>query len=216
MLMSLAKTSRERSWWSSHKLTKEYQQFVAYEAEASRVSVYHSMFVPGLLQTQDYAKAITAGILRKDQEDDDVAARVEVRLNRQRDFRSRLGGSNPPELVAALDEAVLRRPVGGNQVMVTQIDHLLELHKRPSITLIVIPLTLGEHPGLGGTFELLEFAGHSDPDVLFVESAAQDFVEKDVEVTQNYRENMRILAARGLIGAAANDAILDARRLFTR
>jgi transcriptional regulator with XRE-family HTH domain len=211
-LVNLAATSRNRGWWSSHQLTREYQRFVGYEAESSRISVYQGLFVPGLLQTEDYARAITAKIIRKSPENDDVTARIEVRMNRQRDLFARMSGPNPPDLIAALDEAILRRPIGGGAVMRRQLDHLLDMTRHSSIQLIVVPLALEGHPGLGGTFELLEFAGSGDSDVVFVESAAQDFVVEDQKVTRSYRENMKILQETGVTGdgaAATISAIRD-------
>jgi hypothetical protein len=222
-LMGLAATSRSRQWWSNHKLSKEYQEFIAYEAEAIRISMYHALLVPGLLQTEDYAKAATAKIIRTGLDDKDVSARWEVRLNRQRDLFERMESASPPQLIAALDEAVLRRPVGGGGVMRRQLDHLLDMAKLSSIELIVVPLQLAGHPGLGGTFELLEFRKDAepdafgkypaltDPDVLFVESAASDFVVLDPKVTAAYHENMRILTAEGWTGDAAIGAIRGIR-----
>jgi hypothetical protein len=206
-LMSLAATARSRQWWSNHKLTKAYQEFVAFEAEAARIMMYQALIVPGLLQTEHYARESTARIMRRSPDDDDVAARVEVRLDRQRNLFERMAGANPPALIAALDEAVLRRPIGGPVLMRHQLDHLLEIMDLPTIKLVVVPLSLEGHPGLGGTFELLEFAGSADPDVLFIESAASDWVETAPEITSNYRENIKALEAVGLTGETAAGAI---------
>jgi len=203
--------ARESRWWSQHRLTREYQQFVGYEAESSRISIYQALFVPGLLQTEEYARAVTANIIRKSPDDDEVTARIEIRMSRQRDLFARMSGPNSPELIAALDEAVLRRPVGGNAVIRRQLDYLIELAEHSAIRLIVLPLTLDGHPGLGGTFELLEFANSDGPDIVFVESAAQDFIVQDRNVTRSYREIMKVLRETGSTGDAAIAAI-DARR----
>ncbi|GAB1643021.1 helix-turn-helix domain-containing protein [Krasilnikovia sp. MM14-A1259] len=210
-LMSLAATSRSRQWWSSHKLTREYQQFVAYEAEASRISMYHATLIPGLLQTEDYAKNSTAKVIHRSPDDADVLARIEIRMERQRNMQQRMQSPDAPEVIAALDEAVLRRPVGGPTVMRHQLDHLLEMGRMSAITLIVVPLSLAGHPGLGGTFELLEFAGSGDPDVLFVESAASDWLVQTPEVTAHYRETMKILEMDSLTGDAAVRAVHEIR-----
>ncbi len=210
-LMSLAVVSRTRHWWSQHRLNGEYQQFIAFEAEASRINVYQALFVPGLLQTEEYAQAITSAIMRRDAQDPDVAARVKVRINRQQGLFKRLETANPPELVAFLDEAVLRRPVGGAAVMRAQLDHLLKVAERPQISLHVVPFKLGAHPGLGGTFELLELAGSNDPDVLFVEAATSDSVFKDAESTGEIRENIEVLKSVSLSGDDALQMIRDIR-----
>jgi transcriptional regulator with XRE-family HTH domain len=210
-LMSLAVVSRTRQWWSQHRLNGEYQQFIAFEAEASRINVYQALCVPGLLQTEEYAQAITSAIMRRDAGDPDVAGSVKVRMNRQRGLFKRLEEPNPPELVAFLDEAVLRRPVGGAAVLRTQLDHLLKVAERPQIALHVVPFKLGAHPGLGGTFELLELADSEDPSVLFVEAATKDSVFKDVDRTGEIRENIEVLKSVSLSGGEALQMIRDIR-----
>jgi hypothetical protein len=145
-----------------------------------------------------------------------VAARLQVRLRRQESLLSRLDGDSPPALTFAIDEAVLRRPVGGAAVMAAQLDHLLTMAERPTISLAVIPLGIGGHPGLGGTFDLLEFAGENDIDVLFVESAANDVFIRDAEVAQDFHEFMDVLLSVGLTGDDALREIRDIRASMTR
>jgi len=211
ILLGLAATARERGWWRRHRLTKEYRQFVGHEIEASRISIYQALFMPGLLQTEDYAQAITAKILMKSADAQDVRARIEVRMARQRSLLERMDGTVAPELIVALDEAVLRRPVGGIAVMRRQLDHLLEMAARPSITVVVLPLRLEGHPGLGGTFELLEFAGSGRPDMLFLEAVTHDFIVTEEAATAPYRESMKALQEVGWSGEAATGAIREIR-----
>jgi hypothetical protein len=207
-LVELAIISRERQWWSRHRLTGEFQRFVAYEAEATKINVFQALFVPGLLQTSEYARAVTSAIIRKAPDHADVTARVDIRLARQKAVLER---KHPPRLVAMIDESVLLRPVGGESVMRAQLDRLLEVGGQPFMTLAVVPLALGAHAGLGGVFELLEFAGPDDPDVLFVESAANDFLVKEAERTGEYREIVTTLLADGLTGGDALDQIRKVR-----
>jgi hypothetical protein len=196
-------------WWTAHGLSRTYRQFVAHEAEASRINVYQALFVPGLLQTEDYARAISADILGTEPDHADVIARVDIRMRRRLGIVERRNGSGP-RLRMALDEAVLRRPIGSVAVMRAQLDQLADLAQRPGIELIVVPLR--GHPGLGGTFELLEFAGPDDrPDVLFVESTAADFLIENPAVVQPYRKVMDALGREGLNGADAVAAIDSAR-----
>jgi transcriptional regulator with XRE-family HTH domain len=210
-LMNLAVVSRTRHWWSQHRLAGAYQQFIAFEAEASRISIYQALFIPGLLQTREYAQAVTSAIMRREADDPNVAASIRVRMNRQQGLQKRLSEPNPPEVVAILDEAVLRRPVGGPVVLQAQLDHLLKLAEQQSrIRLHVVPLGIGAHPGLGGTFELLEFAGSDDSDVLFVEAATSDSLLKDPESTGEIRENIDVLKSVGLAG---DDALNEIRRI---
>ena len=211
ILLGLAATARERGWWRRHRLTKEYRQFVGHEVEASRISIYQALFMPGLLQTEDYAQAITAKILLQSADAQDVRARIEVRMARQRNLLERLDGATVPELIVALDEAVLRRPLGGIAVMRRQLDHLLEMAAKPAITVVVLPLRLEGHPGLGGTFELLEFAGSGRPDMLFLEAVTHDFIVTEEAATAPYRESMKALQEVGWSGEDATGAIEEIR-----
>jgi hypothetical protein len=210
-LLSLAATGHERRWWRRHRLTKQYRQFVGYEAKASRISIYQALFMPGLLQTEDYARAVTAKILLTTADTEEVRARVEVRMARQRILLERMDGPAAPELIVALDEAVLRRPVGGIAVMRRQLDHLLDMAAKPSITVALVPLRLEGHPGLGGTFELLEFAGSGRPDMLFLEAVTQDFIVTDEEATAPYRACMKTMREVSWSGDHAIRTIREVR-----
>ncbi|WP_305789420.1 helix-turn-helix domain-containing protein [Symbioplanes lichenis] len=217
LLTALARQSRTRQWYSKHRLAGDYQRFVAYESEASRISVWQVLFVPGLLQTPEYARAVTALSARRDLSDEYVTGRVELRLDRQRAFAERLAGAEPPRLVAIVDESTLRRPVGGHAVMARQLDHLLEIGRQPAYTLAVTPLDLARNPGLGGTFELLEFAGTGDPDVLFVEAAADtDDLTLDPALTAEHKEVVKDLLTVGLTGDEALEFIRAVRTSMAR
>jgi len=211
-LTSLARRSRTRQWYSRHRLNGDYQRFVAYENEASTINIWQVLFVPGLLQTPDYARAVTALSIRQAQNHPDVTTRVELRLDRQRAFRERLTQPHPPRIVVVLDESILRRPIGGPAVMAAQLGHLLDLAEDPVYTIAVAPLDLAGHPGLAGTYELLEFAGTGDPDVLFVEAAAAtDDLSLDPEMTALYRDITSDLLAASLTGDAALELISTVR-----
>ncbi|MFI5933124.1 helix-turn-helix domain-containing protein [Actinoplanes sp. NPDC051494] len=211
-LTSLARRSRTRQWYSRHRLNGDYQRFVAYENEASTINIWQVLFVPGLLQTPEYARAVTALSIRQAQNHPDVTTRVELRLDRQRAFRERLTQPHPPRIVVVLDESILRRPIGGPAVMAAQLGHLLALAEDPVYTIAVAPLDLTQHPGLAGTYELLEFAGTGDPDVLFVEAAAAtDDLSLDPEMTALYRDITADLLAAALTGDAALELISTVR-----
>ncbi len=216
-LTGLARRSRTRQWYSKYRLRGDYQRFVAYENEASRIGVWQVLFVPGLLQTPEYARAITALATRRDPDDEYVRARVELRMDRQQAFRERLGRERPPELVAVIDESTLRRPVGGHAVMARQLDHLLAVSKETGYTIAVTPLDVVRHPGLTGTFELLEFAGTGDPDVLFVEAAANtDDLTLDRATTAEYGEVLTDLLTVARVGEDALEMIREARAAMVR
>ncbi|KUL40508.1 helix-turn-helix domain-containing protein [Actinoplanes awajinensis] len=211
-LAHLSQTSRSRSWYSRHKLDKTFQQFVAYETEAAVINSSQLLFVPGLLQTEEYAREITALSMRRRPDDPEVLARVTLRMDRQQAFRARLGKRNQPHINAMIDEAVLRRPVGGRDCLRRQLDHLLGLAADGSAySISVTPLDLVHHSGLGGTFELLQFEGSLD-DVLFIEGAAGlDSLTADKTQTERFRGIVSDLRTYGLGGNEALDFLRSVR-----
>jgi hypothetical protein len=163
------------------------------------------------VQTEDYARALTAAIRGDDPDDDAVTARVEVRMTRQRALLDRLDGPHPPRLVVAMDQSVLLRPVGGARVMRAQLDHLLMLGKLTHIEFLLVPLGAPAHQGLGGPFEFLEFEDPEDPDVIFVESGTTDFIIKDAPSAEHYRATMRDIRRVGRSGDASLRALEELR-----
>jgi hypothetical protein len=208
-LKTLAVVSRTRAWWNKQGLTPEFQQFVAYEAEASVLEVVHALFIPGLLQTKSYAETISSAIRLSDPSDPLVSARVELRMDRQAAFFERLGKANSPAMHAVLDESVLDRPVGGVDVMRDQLDHLLSLAEKPFLSLTVLPRSAGVHAGLGGSFERLEFFDKNDPSIAFVESAAKDTLLTGT-ATNYFKEAFQSLCSQGQNG---DDALTTIRAI---
>lgn len=202
-LLLLARVARSRRWWAGHGMTDEYQDFVSYEVEATRISVYEPLVVPGLLQTRRYASAVTAAILRRPEDDPDVVARAQVRAERQRSVADRVAAGDEVEIVAILDEIVLRRRVGDDDVMREQLDHLVAEAGRDHVTMVVMPTRLGAHAGLGGIFELLEFRDDPDLSTVFIESAASDHNLRGRRVTAYYRQIVADLVTAGLGGDEA-------------
>jgi hypothetical protein len=140
-----------------------FQDFVGLEESASLIQAYELQFVPGLLQTEAYAMAIaTRG--RPDFAPEDVRRRIALRIERQKI----LFGVKPPTLWVVLDESVLRRPIGGRQVLRTQLERMLELTHRPNITVQVVPNHLSGYAA-EGSFSILRFAEPELPDVAYVE-----------------------------------------------
>jgi transcriptional regulator with XRE-family HTH domain len=211
-LARLSQASRARQWYSRHRLAGDFQRFVAYESEASTINVWQLLFMPGLLQTEEYARAITALSMRRSTDDRDVLARVKLRMDRQLAFRERLTGPHPPRIVAVIDEAVLRRPVGGHDALRRQLDHLLELATNgATYTIAVTPLDLVHHTGLGGNFELLQFRSTDHANVLFVEAAAGgDKLHTDDETTTLFQRIMQDLLEYGKTG---DDALAKIRAI---
>ncbi|MEV4515140.1 helix-turn-helix transcriptional regulator [Dactylosporangium sp. NPDC049525] len=212
-LAKLSRVSRARQWYSRHRLVGDFQRFVAYESEAATINIWQPLFVPDLLQTEAYARAITALSMRRSPDDKEVLARVRLCMDRQQAFRARLRKANPPHLVAVIDESVLRRPVGGYEVQRQQLDHLLDLAENDAVyTIAVTPLNLEHHSGLSGTFELLQFRGEERGDVLLVQAAAGvDALITDPGITSLFRDLLGDLMTHGRIDSIPLDMIRSAR-----
>lgn len=165
-LVTIAREARERSWWNSYDgvLPKDYLTFIGLEAAASRLRTYEAQVMPGLLQTEGYARAL----MQRDPyaRDPHEAERfIAARLERQR----LLTEEEPVEFSAILDEAVIRRVMGGNNVMRRQLEHLLETMRLPNALIRVLPFSYGAHHAVGGAFAILEFPDPADPDIVCVE-----------------------------------------------
>ncbi|MET3430221.1 transcriptional regulator with XRE-family HTH domain [Actinoplanes tereljensis] len=211
-LARLSQASRTRQWYSKHRLEGDFQRFVAYESEAKTINVWQMLFIPGLLQTREYAHAVTGLSTRRSPDDKETLARVKLRMDRQQAFQERLAKSGPPRMVAVIDEAVLRRPIGGRDALRRQLTHLLELAAEPAYSIGVIPIDMVHQPGIGGNFELLQFGGERHKDVLFVEAAAgADALITDKERTELFQEIFKDLLAYGRTGEDAIETIEQIR-----
>jgi hypothetical protein len=160
-LMNLAKQSHEDSWWQRYDLP--YSTYVGLEAAAASIADFKSDVLHGLLQTDGYARAILEATL-PDPTGDRIGEMVESRRARQ----GVLTGEQPARFWAVIDEAVLRRVVGGPATMREQIDALIERAAQPNVDLQVLPLGVGAHPALNSTFTILQFV-EDVPDVVYVE-----------------------------------------------
>lgn len=163
-LVQLAREARTRGWW--HAYSEVFTgTFVGLEADASSLRAFQALLVPGLLQTEDYARAVIRA-LRPDADEGDIEKRVSARMERQRP----LTDPAPPEYWAVIDEAVVHRSVGGPKVMAAQLRRLLELAALPHVTIQVVPFGTGAHPGMEGPFLILSFPEPADPDVVYVDA----------------------------------------------
>ncbi|MDR7280094.1 helix-turn-helix domain-containing protein [Catenuloplanes atrovinosus] len=176
-LVQISREARQKGWWHPYStvLTGAY---VGLEAEANSVRAYEQQVVPGLLQTEEYARAMIRSA-RPDISADEVERRVRVRIERQ----SLLMQDDPIDLWMVLDEAVVSRPVGGDAVMRAQIHHLVVTAELPNVTLQVLPFSAGAHAGMDGTFTILDFPEPTDTDVVYAENATGGlFLEKADEL----------------------------------
>ncbi|MFR9732075.1 helix-turn-helix domain-containing protein [Saccharopolyspora sp. MS10] len=163
--LELVRQSNRPGWWHRYSdlVPSWFQDYVGLEESASRIQTYEIQFVPGLLQTENYARAI-ASQGRPEAVEDEVERRVRLRMHRQRLFTQ----PNAPRLWAVIDESVLHRPIGGAEVLLEQIDHLLDITTLPSISLQVLPFDLGRS-GAEGAFTILRFAEQEIPDIVYLE-----------------------------------------------
>ena len=205
-LRRLARQARQRGWWEAYKdvLPPVYSTYIGLEAEAVSVRNYECLFIPGLLQTENYARAAIRGVLPQATEED-VDSRVAVRMG-----RTRLLYSGSLHLWAIMDEAAIRRCVGGPTVMMEQAQHIKELAALPTVTVQVIPYSAGAHPGMPGSFSILEFPDKTDPEVVYIDSAAGDlFMEREEEVAR-YTVTFEHLRAAALSPADSIQLIMSA------
>lgn len=159
-------------------LPEEYTAFISFEDEARGSRNYETLFIPGLLQTEDYARAVIRGVLPT-ATDEEVEDRVRARMERQ----AVLTKDKPLKLWAVVDEAALHRVVGGPEVMRAQLLSITETVKAPNITFQVIPYGAGAHPGMPGQFILLDFEDPMDTDLIYIDSMAGDlFLESEADI----------------------------------
>jgi hypothetical protein len=164
-VLELARETNDTGWWHHYGdvLPQWFRAYVDLEQAATLIRAYEGQLVPGLLQTRDYMRAVMGGAL--DEAPADIERRVEVRLARQ----ALLSRSGPPRLWAVVDEAALRRPIGGPQVMRAQLERLIECTQLPSVVLQILPFGAGAHPAMVGAFNILRFADDDLPDVVYLE-----------------------------------------------
>jgi transcriptional regulator with XRE-family HTH domain len=181
-LMDFARRAHEQDWWTQYE-DLSLDPLIGLEEEAIAITCYSVYYVPTLLQTTDYAKVIIKAIAPKINPEI-LQQRVEVRLRRQQ----LLDGANRPRYRVLLDEAILKRPVGGPELMADQLDKVLEAARRGKVTVQVIPFKSGAHAAADGYFILLEFDNPNLSPVVFLESLIGiHYLERKVEIAR-YRE----------------------------
>lgn len=181
-LLSLAKEANVAGWWHSYSdvLPSWFPTYVGLEGAASLIRVYEVQFVHGLLQTAEYAHAVVRRGM-KGADVADVERRVALRLERQK----HLVAEDAPQFHIVLDEAALRRPYGGRDVMRGQLQHLIEMSERPNVRLQIMPFGFGGHSGEGGAFTILSFPESDLSDVVYLEQLSSAlYLDKPEDVTQ--------------------------------
>ena len=193
-LVELARQANSPGWWHKYGdiLPDWFSVYVGLEEAASLIRLYEVQFVPGLLQTADYARAVIRLGL-PNAVPDEVERRVGLRMGRQEQF-TKPGG---PRLWAVIDEAALRRPIGGGEVMRAQLMRLLEAAQENNITLQVVPFRSGGHAAEAGAFTIMRFPEVDLPDVVYLEQLTSALYLDKREDVERYTEVMERLSVEG-------------------
>lgn len=199
--VQLLKQAKEPGWWTQY--SDVIDSYVGFEDDASSIHTFEPLFIPGLLQTEDYARALFQS--NPTMEPEQIERRVEVRMDRQK----LLQGRDAPELWAIVDETAIRRPVGGSEVMRAQLRHVLEASTAQKITFQVVPMSVGAHPGMNGSFVVLDFPDPTDTPVAYQETATDGLFPEGTGVVHRYQQMFDHLMATAL-------SVAESRRLTER
>jgi transcriptional regulator with XRE-family HTH domain len=205
-LLELARRAREQPWWYEYREVPS-ALLVGFEADAAFIRQYSALVFPGLLQTRDYASAVIRAI-RHDAAGDEIEQRLELRMHRQ-ELLVRKGA---PDLWVILDEATLRRPVGGPAVMREQLQRLIDVSALPNVTLQMLPFAAGPHAGMDGEFIIFSLSDAADPDLVYIENSGGDLsIDRDDKV-ERYRLIFSHLQAAALNPVESIRTLTDAQQ----
>jgi transcriptional regulator with XRE-family HTH domain len=211
-LVQLARDSRQKGWWQSYGdvLMSGYAHFIGLETAASSVRTYQQALVPGLFQTESYARAVIQGF-RPGDSAEEVDQNVAVRLQRQR----RVTGERSLQVSAVLGEGVLRQIVGDPGVTASQFRFLVEASRLPNVLIQVLPYTSGAHGALMGSFEILGFPETIDPDVVYVENMTSSLFLEEPDDLSRHARVFDYLRATALSPQATRDMLAAAAEELT-
>lgn len=197
LLVKLAQAARKRSPLGAYRdvAPQSLLQLIEYESVASAIRQFETIFIPGILQTEDYARAVIENYYHDERPGSGrLHALVELRLRRNALFDS----GDAPSFHFMLDEAVVRRLVGGASVMGRQLRRLIEVADKPNVIVDIIPFSAGLNPGMRNPFEIIEFSDPSESDIVFMESRRGDIISDVTEETLSYREAFKELRKASL------------------
>jgi hypothetical protein len=201
-LLALGREANTPGWWHrfGDVLPGWFQSYLGLEAAASLIRTYELQFVPGLLQTEQYARTVVS-LAHKGAKPAEIERRVGLRIARQKT----LSQEQPPHVWAVIDEAVLRRPIGGSAVMRAQVEAMLHATEMPNVKLQIVPFQFGGHAETGGAFTILRFPDQDLPDVVYVEQLTSAlYLDKRDDVDQ-YAAAMERLCVEALPPARTPD-----------
>ncbi len=208
-LLRLAGEANQRSWWTAYRDTVPdwFRQYVALESDALDYWSYETEYIPGLLQTSEYVVAMTRAAL-PDSTDAEVQRRVQLRRDRQ----ARIDGDSAPRLHLYMNEAVVRRVVGGPDVMREQIDYLIECSKLDHVALRIVPFSSGAHPAMSGAFVLMQFPEEDSPAFAYIENERGAVYQEDPGDIDRYMVMVHRLDELALSEDASRNMLVDVSR----
>lgn len=192
-LIQIATRAQEKGWWQAYSDTLVVP-LVGLEEAAVAIQIYEAMVVPGLFQTAGYARTVIYSA-SPGMPSEQVERRVELRMARQEFLFTR---DDPPALSAIVDEAVLRRPVGEPEVIDQQLQYLVDVARLPTVTLRILPFSVGVHPAMNGAFTIFSFSRPDEPDVVYLEHKTRDLYLDNIDEVQRYVETFNMLSPLAL------------------
>jgi transcriptional regulator with XRE-family HTH domain len=189
-LIALSRRARERSWWNDYRdMSPRLVQLIEYESASFIIRNFQPLLIPGLLQTEQYATAVMRNYSPQATEQE-VKTGIEIRMKRQQVLQQ----PDMPLMFFIMDEAAVRRLVGGPEAMRHQIERLLDESDKPTVTIEVVPFSAGAHPGMQGSFMLFEFPDAEDDDALYLEGPSDIRLNRDdAEEISSFRERFEVL-----------------------
>ncbi|MEV7870381.1 helix-turn-helix transcriptional regulator [Streptomyces sp. NPDC088124] len=208
-LTTLARESRRKGWWAQYSdlLPDVFQEQLSIESDAVRILIFQPLLVPGLLQTREYAEDVIRGV-EKSASDEQIESFISVRMDRQEVLRRK----DAPQVLCLLDEAVLRRVVGGPKVMADQLEALIKRNNPPQLSIQIIPFGQGWHAGLDGAFSVFSYPDPMDLDVARVEYLDGALYLEDDGPVKRYQLTFDQLRATALPSGQSMDLIARAAR----
>lgn len=203
-MLALARQANNHGWWAKYDdiMPDWFESFVGLEQATSLIRTYELQFVPGLFQTESYARAVTV-LGHRSAPASEIERRVGLRMQRQ----ELLAREASPRIWAVIDESALRRPVGGRDVMRAQLRHLVEVAEFPRVTLQIMPFSRGGHPAAGGSFTVLRFAEPDLPDIVYIEQLTGALYLERRDEVDHYMEVMNRLSAEAETPADSTDLL---------
>lgn len=206
-LVVISRDARQKGWWHSYRdsMTDGYATFIGLEDAAAAICAFEPMLIPGLFQTERYARAVV-GAGPFEVPPDQAENLIRVRMGRQKI----LAREHPPRVRAVIDEAVLHRTFGGAAVMREQLLHLAECGQMPGIAIQVIPFMCGTHPSMSGAFHVISFPDTADPDVAYAGTPLGNLYAEEPDDTDRLKRAFHNLSVLALSDRASMEAVARA------